>query len=180
MRIDGIVMMPIFSFGNAMTVYAGQNMGAGKVDRIAQGTKQGIIMAVCTAVVLVSFILIFGEFIAASFTQTREVVEMSQRMIRIISPGFIVFSIAMVFWGAVRGAGDAISPMWASIINTLLIRIPSAYLFVHFLGRPEALMFSMLAAWTFNMILSLVIYRIGKWRTKGGNYFSHENTCLTL
>jgi cysteine desulfurase len=38
-------MMPNFSFGQAMSVYAGQNVGAGKYDRVSQGGRQGGFMA---------------------------------------------------------------------------------------------------------------------------------------
>ena len=34
--VDGFAMMPNMSFGQAMSVYAGQNVGAGKVDRVLQ------------------------------------------------------------------------------------------------------------------------------------------------
>ncbi|MCL2249191.1 MAG: MATE family efflux transporter [Oscillospiraceae bacterium] len=167
MRIDGLVMMPIFSFSNAMTIYTGQNMGAGKIDRISKGTKQGAILAVTVCAALVAIILIFGRFIAEAFTTTEEVIDLSQQLLRILAPGFLALTLAMVLWGTIRGAGDAIYPMWAAIINTIVIRIPSAYLFVHFLGRPEAIMFSMITAWTVNMIFSIVVYRMGKWKTKG-------------
>lgn len=166
-RIDSFVMMPIFSFGNAMTVYAGQNMGAGKIERVSQGTKQCALLAVGTSAVLVLGILVFGRFVAGAFTQTQEVVDLSVRMLRILAPGYIIFSIAMVFWGTVRGAGDAISPLWASIINSVVVRVPSAYFFVHWLGVPEALMFSLLASWSVNSLMSVIVYRIGKWRSKG-------------
>jgi len=167
MRIDGLVMMPIFSFSNAMTIYAGQNMGAGKIDRISKGTKQGAILAVSVCAVLVAIILIFGRFIAEAFTHTQEVIDLSQQLLRILAPGFLALTLAMVLWGTIRGAGDATSPMWVAFINTVVIRIPSAYLFVHLLGRPEAIMLSMLTAWTVNMLLSITVYRIGKWKSKG-------------
>jgi len=166
MRIDALVMMPIFSFGNAMTVFAGQNMGAGKIDRIEQATKQNVMMAAGTSIVLIMVILIFGRSIAGAFTQTQEVIDLSQRMIRILAPGFVAFSIAMVLWGTVRGSGDVVSPLWSSLVNTLVIRVPTAFLFVHLIGEPQALMYSMVAAWTVNMILAIIVYRIGKWRTK--------------
>jgi len=124
-------------------------------------------MAVATCAVLVLFILVFGRFIAQWFTQTQEVVDVSQQMLRILASGFVCLGLAMVLWGTVRGAGDATSPMWASFVNTVVIRVPSAYLFVFLIGRPEALMYSMVLAWTVNMILSIIIYRVGKWRTKG-------------
>ena len=37
MRVDGFAMMPNFSFGTAMTTYAGQNVGAGRLDRVEKG-----------------------------------------------------------------------------------------------------------------------------------------------
>ena len=167
MRIDGFVMMPIFSFSNAMTVYAGQNMGAGKKERISQGAKQGALMAIGTAVILVAGILLFARIIAGSFTETQEVVDLSTRMLWILAPGHVALSVAMVLWGTIRGSGDAISPLWAALINTMVVRVPAAYIFVHFLGRPEAIMYGLLTSWTVNMLLAITVYKIGKWRTKG-------------
>ena len=40
MRVDGFAMMPNFSFGTAMTTYAGQNVGAHRMDRVEQGARQ--------------------------------------------------------------------------------------------------------------------------------------------
>jgi len=164
MRIDGFVMMPNFSFGNAMTVFAGQNMGAGKPERVTEGTKQCTIMALGTAIVMVGIILVFGRFIAGIFTDTQEVIDMSVRMLRILAFGYIVFSLNMVFSGVIRGAGDAMTPMWLSFINTILIRVPSAYILVHFIGEPEALFYSLLLGWVTMTIFAGVAYKIGKWR----------------
>ncbi len=41
-RIDGFAMMPAMSFGQAMTTYAGQNIGAGDLERTEKGLKQSI------------------------------------------------------------------------------------------------------------------------------------------
>lgn len=49
MRVDGFAMMPNFSFGTAMTTYAGQNVGARRMDRVEQGAKQGTLVAVGTS-----------------------------------------------------------------------------------------------------------------------------------
>jgi putative MATE family efflux protein len=167
MRIDGLVMMPNFSFGNAMTVFAGQNMGAGKPDRVAQGTKQCILLALGTAFVLVVIILIFGRQLAGWFTDIPEVLDMSAHFLRILALGYLAFSIQIVLWGTIRGAGDAMTPMWAAVLNTILIRVPSAFLFVRWLNAPEALIYSLLVAWITQMFFSFIAYRIGKWRKAG-------------
>ena len=167
MRIDGLVMMPIFSFSNAMTVYAGQNMGAENVGRISEGTKQGVKMSVAICVVLVVIVLLFGRVMAEAFTQTQEVIDLSVRFLFILAPGFVFLAVAMVLWGTIMGAGSMFLPMLASLINTILVRIPAAYGFVYVLGTPEALMLSMVSAWFVNMILAIIVYRIGWWKSKG-------------
>ena len=167
MRIDAFVMMPIFSFGTAMTVYAGQNMGAGKIERITKGMKECSFMVIGSSVVLVAIMLTFGHYIAGIFSDTQEVIDMSMRMLRILAIGYIIFSFNMILWGVIRGAGDAMTPLWISIINTLVIRLPSAYLFVHLLGRPEALFYSLLLGWTSVTVLGFIAYKIGKWRKSG-------------
>jgi len=166
-RIDSIVMMPIFSFGNAVTVFTGQNVGANRMGRVDKGTKQGIIIALTTMIILVACILLFGPSIAGLFTETREVIEMSTHLLRIIAPWFIVFSFNQMLWGIIRGAGDAVSPMWGSVINTVVVRLPVAYILVRIYGRPEAIVYAMAAAWSVNALIAFVVYRRGKWREKG-------------
>ena len=85
-------------------------------------------------------------------------------MLRILAAGYIALSISMVLWGVIRGAGDAVSPLWGAIAIVLLVRIPSAYLLVHLLGRPEAIMYSMLAGWLTNLAIAVFLFRLGKWR----------------
>jgi glyoxylase-like metal-dependent hydrolase (beta-lactamase superfamily II) len=92
---------------------------------------------------------------------------MSTRLLRILLPWFIAFSISQVLWGVIRGAGDAVTPMWASIAITAFVRIPLAYLLVHLMARPEAIIYGMIAAWGSHTVVSALAYRAGKWRTKG-------------
>jgi len=167
MRIDGFIIMPAFSFGNAVTVYTGQNVGAGKMERVDKGLKQCTIMSVIVALVLIAAVLTFGHHIAGAFTETQEVIDMTMRMLRVLALGYLAFSANIVIWGVIRGAGDAVSPLWGAIINSVVIRLPSAFLLVHLLGTPDAIMYSLLISWVFNLIIAIIILRIGKWRKKG-------------
>ena len=167
MRIDGFVMMPVFSFSNAIMVFTGQNVGAGKLDRVKQGTKQCAIMAVGTAVVIVIGIVVFGGHMAGLFTATGEIITMTLRFLRILSLGYIGMALSQVVWGVIRGAGDVMTPMWASFITTVGIRVPAAYMLVHFTGKPDSIVLSLLITWLIGTVYGIVAYRIGKWRSKG-------------
>ena len=167
MRIDSIVMMPIFSFGNAMTVFTGQNVGAGKMERVSKGTEQGLAMAVAVTLAMVAVIVVFGPFIAGVFTQTDGVIRLSTQLLRTVAPGFVPLTVCMSLWGVIRGAGDAISPLWGAAINSIFVRIPAAHLLVYLLNRPEALVYALMLAWYTNTLIAFIVYRMGRWRNKG-------------
>ena len=89
MRVDGFAMMPNFSFGTAMTTYAGQNVGARRMDRVEQGAKQGTLIAVGTSTTITLLIVIFGHHLMGIFTNTTELVTLSANMMKILAVGYI-------------------------------------------------------------------------------------------
>ena len=173
MRVDGFAMMPNFSFGSAMTTFAGQNIGAKKMDRVDEGTKQGVLMAVGVSTTLTILLLIFGKYLMAIFTQTSELVDLSMHMMRIIAFGYIAMAVTQTLSGVMRGAGDTMTPMWISLIITVVIRVPIAYGIAYFTrseayptGRPESIFISLLFAWTFGAIINVIFFKKGNWRKK--------------
>ena len=173
MRVDGFAMMPNFSFGTAMTTYTGQNIGAGRIDRVEKGAKDGTLMAAGISAVITLLILTFGKYLVAIFTSTAELIDFSVGMMRILAVGYIAMAVTQCLSGVMRGAGDTITPMWISIITTVLIRIPVAYGIAYLTrseayptGRPESIFFSLLLAWTLGAIITTLFYKKGHWRKK--------------
>ncbi|MGI6094131.1 MAG: MATE family efflux transporter [Lachnospiraceae bacterium] len=173
MRVDGFAMMPNFSFGTAMTTYAGQNVGANKYDRVIKGAKQGTLIAVGCSTVITVIILLFGKYLMGIFTNTAELVDLSQHMMRILAVGYIAMAVTQSLTGVMRGAGDTVTPMWISICTTVLIRVPIAY-GISWLtrtdelpfGRCECIQISLLMSWVIGAILTIIFYRKGKWKQK--------------
>lgn len=122
MRVDGFAMLPNFSFGTAMTTYAGQNIGAGAFDRVKKGAKQGTFVAVLTTTILTSLILIFGKQLMGIFTNTTELVELSRNMMGIIAVGYIAMAVTQSLSGVMRGVGDTMTPMWISLFTTIVVK----------------------------------------------------------
>ena len=111
MRVDGFAMMPNFTFGQAMTTYTGQNVGARRLDRVHQGAKQGTWIAVGISAFLTALILLFGRQLMGVFTETAVLVDLSMRMMQILAFGYIAMSITQCLSGVMRGAGDTMTPM---------------------------------------------------------------------
>jgi putative MATE family efflux protein len=173
MRVDGFAMMPNFSFGMALTTYAGQNVGAGLYDRVTKGAKDGTLMAVICSTTITLLILLFGKFLMGIFTETRELVDMSYYLMKILAAGYIAVAITQSLSGIMRGAGDTLTPMWISLITTVVARVPIAY-GISFLtrtaslpyGRCECIQISLLVSWVLGALLTAIFYKIGKWKNK--------------
>lgn len=173
MRVDGFAMMPNMSFGHAMTTFAGQNVGAKKYDRVKEGAKKGTLFAFCTSTIITILILIFGRFLMSIFTDTPELVELSMNMMKILAVGYIAVSITQCLSGIMRGAGDTMTPMWISLITTVIIRVPVAYSLAYLTRTPElpngnsaSVFISLLTSWVIGSILTTIFYKKGKWQYK--------------
>ena len=177
MRVDGFAMMPNMSFGQAMSVFTGQNVGAGKYDRVKLGTKQGTLMAVGFSTLITLCILLFGHLLIGMFTTTEALIDLAVRMLRVMAIGYICIAVTQCFGGVMRGAGDTVTPMWVSIISTIVLRIPTAYIIAYFTrsaefphGNPIALYASLMVSWTLGALISSIVFRIGKWKKKMMNH----------
>ena len=171
MRVDGFAMMPNFSFGQAMSVYTGQNVGAGKWDRVQKGVRQGTGIAQAFAVAITVVLLFANKYLFAIFTDTAALIELAGRMMRIMAVGYIAVAVTQSLGGTMRGCGNTVTPMWISIISTVIIRVPVAYILAYFTrsaefphGHPFSLSVSLLLSWTLGMVMSVVAFRWGKTR----------------
>ena len=171
MRVDGFAMMPNMTFGQAMSVYTGQNVGAKKIERVNEGLRQGAAMAVGFACAITTCLLLFGRYLFGLFTDTPELIALATRMMRIMAAGYITIAVTQVLGGIMRGAGDTVTPMWISLFNTVVLRVPVAYALAWFTrceewpnGRPESLSISLLVTWVMGALISTIAYRRGGWR----------------
>ena len=175
MRVDGFAMMPTFTFGTAMTTFVGQNMGAGKPDRAVKGTKAGLILGLSVSFFLVAMILLFGRYLIVMFTSTPEVIQLGSRMLQILAAGYLAMSVTQILSGTMRGAGDTMTPMWISLITTVVVRVPVAY-GLEFItrpaggamgsGTPDPLFLSLLISWVIGAVLTSIFYVKGGWKKK--------------
>ena len=130
-------------------------------------------IAVGISAFLTALILLFGRQLMGVFTETAVLVDLSMRMMQILAFGYIAMSITQCLSGVMRGAGDTMTPMWISIITTVVLRVPIAYGIAFFTrsaeystGRPESTFISLLVSWSLGALLTAVAYRFGAWRKR--------------
>ena len=173
MRVDGFAMLPNMTFGQALSVYTGQNVGAARFDRVHKGVKQGSIMALVTSAVITLVLLLFGRYLFDIFTDTQALIDLSVKMMQVLAVGYVCISVTQVLGGVMRGAGDTMTPMWISLISTILLRVPTAYIMAALTktpeypqGHPVSIFTSLLVSWSLGMVMSIVVFAMGRWKKK--------------
>lgn len=172
MRIDGFAMMPNFTYGMAIATFVGQNIGANRMDRVDQGSKDMARLSIGTSLLLVALLLLLSKYLMVMFTSTPEVIDLGVRAIRILAVGYVAVAVTQVFGGIMRGAGDTMPSMWISMI-TVVVRVPVAYVWARFTasaehpaGAPEVVFLALLTSWVIGGAATYLWYRRGTWRGK--------------
>jgi putative MATE family efflux protein len=162
-RIDGFAMLPAMNFSMALSTFTGQNMGAGKPERIRNGLNSTLIYSGGISVMVTILVIFAGQPLMGLFSQDPEVIRIGWEYLVIVSSFYIVFSLMFTFNGLMRGAGDTLIPMFITVLSLWLIRIPIAAVLSKTIGE-HGIWWSVPAAWTVGAIFSYIYYRTGRWK----------------
>ena len=121
-KIDGFLYMMINAFGLAITTFVGQNIGAGKYDRVKKSVKTCIFMVIGFGAVLSFILTLNGKFLFGIFTDSEDILFYGTKMMYLILPLYPILSFNEVLSGAVRGMGKSFVPMMISLIGMCVFR----------------------------------------------------------
>lgn len=124
-KLYGVLEIAATSYGYAMITYVGQNLGAGKIDRIRNGMRCALSVAVATSVGISAVMLIFGRSIVACFISgtPQEVIEatnIAYTYLSIMSICLPILYILHVTRSAVQGMGNTVLPMVSGIAEFIM------------------------------------------------------------
>ena len=134
-KIDTIITQAILTLSGALAAFCGQNIGAGRLDRVKKGVRFTMYTNIALGLLTFAAVYLFGNEMMRIFTKDIDVVAIGKEYLLIIGGFFIVHGALNVYNGALRGAGDTLFPMITSLICLWLIRIPLAYYLSSWLGR---------------------------------------------
>lgn len=165
MRIDALAVIPAMNFAMALTSFVGQNIGAGKIDRVKKGLAVTLVYSSITCVALSLMIVTLGEWMLSLFTPDVAVIEIGSRYLVIVSLFYILFSGMFIINGMLRGAGAVIFPMVSTFIALWGIRVPMAWILTEYIGI-DGVSWSIVVGWGLGLAMSLWYYLSGRWRGK--------------
>ena len=165
MRIDTLAVIPAMNFAMALTSFTGQNVGAGRLDRVAKGMNLTLLYSSITCAAFTVVILVFGHQLLAMFTSDEAVIAYGKQYLVVVCSFYLVFSAMFVINGMLRGAGAMIFTMLSTLVALWGIRIPAALALMPF-AEQWGIWWSIPIGWGVGLAMSIVYYRSGKWKNK--------------
>ncbi len=152
MRIIDLAMNPCAAAGMTMSTYAGQNMGAGKIDRIKKGLLSSGAIAISVAVLLGGLIFAFPRFLAGMFLTDEQNIRLAVDFLKIC--GLMMWSISFLFLvrDTVQGMGFTVIPMASGVLE-LAMRVLAVVLFAKYIGFKSVALAEVMA-WTGAFIMN--------------------------
>ena len=165
-RIENYMFIPVQSMNNGLATFTGQNVGAGKYDRVLGGRRQARYIIVPTALIISLILWVFAKPLIGLFGVTGEALTLGIQHLRFIAPFFVIFALYMSTAGVLTGSGDVLAAACVTL-SVLGVRVAATYIFNYgfHLGFPS-LYYANPIGWAFGFIVVWLRFRTGIWKTK--------------
>lgn len=122
-KIEGFAFLPINSFTMAITIFVGQNLGAGQADRTKIGARFGILATVILAELIGILVFLLAPQLIAAFDSTPEVIRFGVEKARTAALFYFLLAYSHSVAAILRGAGKAVVPMIIMMVFWCVIRV---------------------------------------------------------
>lgn len=164
-RIMMFFILPAWGLSNAVATLVGQNLGANAIERAEEAVYKtakynmifmGTIMVIC---------FFSAHYLISFFTNDVIIIRIAANALQIMSLGFIFYGLGMVLNNTFNGAGDTWTPTWINVLGFWIFQVPFAYFLVHYYEMgPTGVFIAIPVAETLITILSVMVYRRGRWK----------------
>lgn len=160
-RLQGLIELAGSSLGSAVGTFAGQNRGAGRLDRVRTGLRRSAQIGVMLAVLVASAMIFFGKPLLRLFIEddpavVDQVLTFGYRFLVVMSSGLFTLYLLFVYRSTLQGLGDTFVPMLSGVVE-LFMRILSALLLPRLLGE-WGIYLAEIFAWAGAAVLLIVGY----------------------
>ncbi len=162
-KLYGLLEIAATSYGYAMVTYVGQNLGAGKLERIRSGMRSAMGIAMATSVVIALVMLVLGKYILGLFISgTPEVVEQTTQIayfyLAVMSFSLPILYVLHVTRSAIQGMGNTVLPMLSGVAEFVMRTL--SVIFLPMLMGETGIFFAETTAWLGADVVLITSYLI--------------------
>lgn len=162
-KIDGFNILPVLSLSLAITTFAGQNYGAGKIDRVKKGMWTTLLMTIIYTIISGTMLYKFAPRVIALFTQEPDVIAAGVLATKFFCPFYFLLAILHSLAGTVRGTGRTVPPMIIMLLSLCLFRILAAkFVIPHYMAIENVYLLYPIS-WTLGAVLMIAYTLKADW-----------------
>ena len=162
-KIDGVFWAVSNALGAAITSFVGQNLGAGKEDRVRLCVKQGLLLGFGITVVLSTLIMLAARPLLHILTKDPAVISTTWEMLWYFVPFYFTWTLIEVLSAVLRGSGDAVRPVVIIGLGICAFRILWMLTLFRILHTMQVLCLAYVCSWTLTSGIILVYFRRSGW-----------------
>ena len=162
-KTDGIFWAVSNALGAAITSFIGQNLGAGRQDRVKLCVKQGLILSFSITVSLSALIMLLGRPLLHILTEDQAVIDTTYQIMTYFVPFYFTWTLIEVLSAVLRGAGDAVRPVVIIGLGICLLRILWILTLFQWFHTLLVLSLCYVVSWVVTSIAMTIYYRRGRW-----------------
>lgn len=165
-KVNSFAILPALAMSSAVSSMAGQNIGAGQIERAKKTMMTGMGIAFAMSAVVFIIVQLFPQPIISLFDTNPEVISVGAGYMRFIALDYIFVPFVFCMNGLAIGAGYTNFALFNACFSSILVRVPFAYLIVNLteLGFDGIGLATGLAS-VASLIVGIIFIVSGKWKT---------------
>lgn len=165
-QIELLVQQIFAALGAAIVTYTGQNMGAGKHERISLGVIAAMKISAVVSIILLAVFWLFGRPIMSIFVTNTEIISIAAVGIRITSLFLIALGGVQILRYMLNGAGDSMYALMNGVVEVIArVVFAISLTAIPFIGMWGIWLTTGLT-WAVTAIFALFRYKHGAWKSK--------------
>lgn len=166
LKIDGFNILPVLSISMAVTTFTGQNVGAGRLDRVKKGMFTALLMGIVYTLFIGFGLLLISDTALGLFTNDAEVVRYGEYAMKYFCPYYFLLGILNILAGTVRGAGKGVPPMIILLFSMCIFRILWIKIALPYYSSIDGVFILYPISWVIGAVLMIIYTKFGKWLPK--------------
>ena len=162
-KVEGFAFLPVTCFTQALSTFVGQNLGAGKHERVKKGVGFGIACSCLLAELIAVISYFFAPQLIGFFSESQEAIDFGVRHMRTICLFYCLLAFSHCIAGILRGAGKATVPMFTMLVCWCLIRVTYITLAVRLVNALTTVSWAYPITWTLSSTFFLIYFLKADW-----------------
>lgn len=155
---DSIIYNVMAAFYTACSTFMGQNLGAGKHERVIKCYFIGITYSFIAGAILGGALYLFGRTFLSLFANEEAVIEAGLQRTRIMSFSYAVSAFMDCSIAACRGIGKSLAPTIIVIMGSCVFRVVWIYTVFSYFHTIPSLYLLYIFSWTITAIAEIICF----------------------